>query len=609
MTLKYKAFDSSSEEETKENYALPKYLDFLLRNILDVNYIHESDDLKLKLGLILHSLADRFFKYSAIRNIYKKIKSEILTVDNDYYEESFNIIKTAFNKHFNKLFKDHNKENISDTDYQKLLHFIFNPNRSIPKIFTLNQNITADHVKKVLLQELQNSNINLKNISKNPLNFTIDNSQELLAFAKMIDRNTKNQLKHRILEETNSALSTICKISNTREETFTINHIVHYKTGNIQTDVPDLGKYDEILSKFGQEHEYKHAIIKRIFEVVNAKESTQNIEELPRKLNYFAEKLTHLLFIVEMHRNNATLFTAPMFLELIDTDEMFLSDKELFPMSAGHAVAQTRGILKNYKYVLPDSYPIDYDTTNLQNGHLLLIREGNILIKWLSENLNNFKLENIAQSLDIMVLVQFNKGKNINNISLNDIKSFLEKVRELEHCPTDLLNSLDQNLTALVLEVNNKGERSLKLTKTKLLEKKDFPQGLKDLIEVTYCEFTESLKNIEAFLAQKQASLKKEIKKILPEILQILCAKVKEWYDIDAPEYTKDVLKDITAKFNQTISPSSSRKRLKISISKKRDIYNENDDDSNQTVEETAIDDSMKEYFKLIGEHTNITYD
>ncbi|KYP98597.1 hypothetical protein BG75_05075 [Rickettsia endosymbiont of Proechinophthirus fluctus] len=104
-----------------------------------------------------------------------------------------------------------------------------------------------------------------------------------------------------------------------------------------------------------------------------------------------------------------------------------------------------------------------------------------------------------------------------------------------------MLNSLDQNLTALILKVNNIGERNLKLTKTKLLEKKDFSQDLKDLIEITYLEFTESLKNIEGFLAQKQASLKTEIK-ILPEILQILYAKIKEWYDIDAPEYAKNVL-------------------------------------------------------------------
>ncbi|WP_236609830.1 hypothetical protein [Rickettsia gravesii] len=186
----------------------------------------------------------------------------------------------------------------------------------------------------------------------------------------MIGRNNKNQLKHRILEEINSDLSTICKISNTKEETFTINHIVHYKTGSVQTDVHGLGKYDEILSKFEQEHEYKHAIIKRIFEVVHAKAATQNIEELPRKLNYFAEKLTHLLFMLATHRNNATLFTAPMFLELIDKNSIFLSYKEFFPMSAEHAVAQIRGILKNYKYVLPNSCPIDYDTTNVQNGNL-----------------------------------------------------------------------------------------------------------------------------------------------------------------------------------------------------------------------------------------------
>ncbi|MCZ6886556.1 MAG: hypothetical protein O7C59_03590 [Rickettsia endosymbiont of Ixodes persulcatus] len=218
--------------------------------------------------------------------------------------------------------------------------------------------------------------INLKSISKNPLNFTINNSQEFLAFTKIISGNNINQLKHRILEETTNDLATICKISNTKEETFTTNHIVHYKTGNVQTDIHSFGTYDKILSEFNnQVPKYKHAIIKRIFEVVHAKESTQNIEELPRKLNHFAEKLTHLLFIVEIHRNNATLFTAPMFLELISKDKIFLSDKELFPMSAEHAVAQIRGIIKNYKYVLPNSYSLDYDTTNVQNGNLLLIKE------------------------------------------------------------------------------------------------------------------------------------------------------------------------------------------------------------------------------------------
>ncbi|WP_156793077.1 hypothetical protein [Rickettsia honei] len=46
--------------------------------------------------------------------------------------------------------------------------------------------------------------------------------------------------------------------------------------------------------------------------------------------------------------------------------------------------------------------PIDYDTTNVQNGNLLLIKEGNILIEWLSKKLNNYKLANIARIFDIL---------------------------------------------------------------------------------------------------------------------------------------------------------------------------------------------------------------
>ncbi|HJD59230.1 MAG TPA: hypothetical protein LFW20_00895 [Rickettsia endosymbiont of Omalisus fontisbellaquei] len=604
MTLKREILDSSSEEESKENYTSPQHLDFLLRNILDISYISTSKGLKLRLGLILHNLADRFFKYSAIRNSYKKIKSEILTVDNESLQENLQIIKTAFNKHFNKLFKDYNKENISDKDYQELLHCVFNPNHSIPKIFTLAGGITAEYAKKVLLQELQNSNINLKSISNNSLNFTIHNSKELLAFTKTTTKTTKITLKSVMLDGMDDNSSTICNIPNTMKKTFTANHVMHYKSGNIQTDVPGFGTYDEILSKFNQRLEHKNNIIERIFEVIKNKEASQTIQELPRDLNYFAEKLTYLLFVVEIYRNNATLFTAPMFLELIEKNSIFLSNKEFFPMSTEHAVAQARGIIKNYKYVLPNSYSMDYDITNVQNGDLLLIKEGNILIEWLSEKLNNYKLANIARIFDILSSMQF--YKKMDNIKINDIKHFLEQVNKLEHCPTDLLNSLDQNLTALILKVNNIGERNLKLTKTKLLEKKDFSRDLKDLIEITYLEFTESLRNIEGFLAQKQASLKKEIKKILPEILQILCAKVKEWYDIDAPEYTKDVLQDITAKFNQTTTP---RKRLKLSFSKGKNIDGENDDDVNQIVETTAIDDSMKGHFELMGEHTNITYD
>ncbi|WP_225981237.1 hypothetical protein [Rickettsia japonica] len=41
-------------------------------------------------------------------------------------------------------------------------------------------------------------------------------------------------------------------------------------------------------------------------------------------INYFAEKLTHWLFMLATHSNNATLFTAPMFLALIDKNSIFI---------------------------------------------------------------------------------------------------------------------------------------------------------------------------------------------------------------------------------------------------------------------------------------------
>ncbi|ABV75202.1 hypothetical protein A1C_04700 [Rickettsia akari str. Hartford] len=71
---------------------------------------------------------------------------------------------------------------------------------------------------------------------------------------------------------------------------------MHYKIGN--TDVPGFRTYDEILSQFNQRLEHKNNIIERIFEVIKNKEASQTIQELPRDLNYFAEKLTYLLFVV-----------------------------------------------------------------------------------------------------------------------------------------------------------------------------------------------------------------------------------------------------------------------------------------------------------------------
>lgn len=585
MKSNYENLDSSSDEELKQNHLPPHHIDNLLKNILNINNVNGSKGLKLRLGLILHNLANKFFSYS-IKDTYKEIKHKTLKLDDNDAKEKLNVIKTAFNKHLSELFTNDNKENpLKDKDYLKLYHFAFKPNISISDSFTLKNNITINDVKKVLFEELQNSNIDLTTLSKSPLNFTVHNSKEFLAFPALINRNNKNKLRHHILEEIDDNSATIVTLPNTRTKTFTANHVMHYKTGNAQTDVTGFGSYNEIFSEFNKEPKHIPNIIKRIFEIVKGKETTQTVQGLSHKLNHFAEKLTHLLFIVETHRNNTTLFTAPMFLELVDKDNKLLSEENLFPMSAQNAVAQVRDISKKYKNTVPNSSTIDYDTTNVKDCNKLLITEGDILIKWLSKKLNNFKLEKLITFFDTKNLITLYQFQDINNISIHYIKTFLEKAHELNFHHTETFKSLNSKLTDLLPKINNLGERSLKLIKTQLFKK--LSPDLKELVEKVYAKFTESLEEFKQFLDQKQLTLKEKIEELLPEVLQILCTKIKEWYNIDIEESN-----NINLKFNET--------SLKFSLKRK----NPDDKNDNNKILKT-IADSSPSYDKSEEQHTS----
>ena len=243
-----------------------------------------------------------------------------------------------------------------------------------------------------------------------------------------------------------------------------------------------------------------------------------------------------------------------MFLELVNTDNKLLSEENLFPMSAQHAVAQVRDISKKYKNTVPNSSTIDYGITNVKDCNKLLITEGNILIKWLSKKLITF-----FDTKNLITLYQF---QDINNISIHYIKTFLEKAHGLNFHHTETFKSLNSKLTDLLPKIDNLGERSLKLIKTQLFKK--LSPDLKDLVEKVYVKFTESLQEFKKFLDQKQLTLKKEIEELLPEILQILCAKIKEWYNIDIEESN-----NINLKFNET--------SLKFSLKRK------NPDDKNDS--------------------------
>ncbi|MFY9590186.1 hypothetical protein [Rickettsia endosymbiont of Halotydeus destructor] len=597
MKKKYLYIDSSDDEKENnviKNITKISYNNYLLTNILNIKGVNSAAELKENLGLILHNLADRLCGSPAINSIYQKIKGQKLNLNENTYKKILIDIKTAFNKKLTQLFTDDNKENNpADEDYIQLFDFVFNKKTPIPEIFTLKSSIKIVDVRKILLKELQTAKINLKPLYKNPLNIDIENSNsnEILSCSKVVNRNNKNKIKYLTVVETDKhSSSSIYNISNSQLDSFTDIHVIHYHTGNVQTEIFGFGNYKEILQKIPQNALYRSAMVKCIFNIIQNKEI--NIEELEitQGLNNFAEQLAHLLFIVEMQRNNATLFTAPMFLELIVKDEKYLKYEKFFPMSAKTAVSQARGVAKDNDKKLPNTHIMDYDITNVKKSDLLLKREGNILIEWLTGVIGNNKLNCLAEVYNGVALTKIIKKKEIEHISIKELQDFLGEIDKIENCPHNLLTALKESLNNLIPNFGKRPEQYLNLAKENLLKKNIFTEDIKDLIEVTYCIFEETLHKLESFLLQTQKKLAADIEQALPEILTILCEKIKEWYNIEVPEYVtanplpKDV-KDSKILRDITNSNNNAAKSLKISFPNpcKRKMGEENiENDSNK---------------------------
>lgn len=567
------------------------------------------------------------FRSSTVNDVYQKIKEEKLGISKCKYNEILCDIRTIFNKKLSYLFTNDSKENhITDKYYIQLFNFLFDKKSKLPQTFNLRDTVTIIKVRETLLKELHNSTINLKPLFKNPLEIdtTFNDILKIPAYSKVTNKNIKGALKYLMVEKTNNYnLSTAYKLSNSQLEVFIDSHVLHYKTGNVQTEKYKFGTYQEIFQKILNNETHKKNIVIRIFEVIQNKERDHTIE-LPKKLNHFAEQLAHLLFIIEMQRNNATLFTAPMFLELVNQDSKYLREEEFFPMSAKTAVSQARGVSYDNPFELPNTHFMDYDINNIKNSALLLKNEGHIVIEWFTQIVKNNKLSFIGKIFNVITLVNITKNKGVEDINLINIQELQDLVKSVNsiNYSNNLIKPLEEHLNNLILHFGNRPEQYLLLFKEALLKKTIFSEKVKNLIETTFFEFEKILPKLDSFLATVQENLEEDIKQIIPEILKILCAKIKEWYNIDAPDYitntktveetnNKEVLKDITLKFNQTTSPISSKTRLKFSLSsgKKREREEkENSYDSNKFLKtyDENLDKSIEEALKLIGVGENL---
>ncbi len=533
--------DDESEEKLTKIISKQNYASYII-DILKVNDITNAEEFKVKLGLLLHNLADRFFRNTIINNIYQEIKLQML--GNTSQQLLINI-KDAFNQKLSELFELPTENPLTDSQYVQLFNSLFNKSITIPEV-KLKENISVDIVRQELLQTLINTEVNLKQLYVNPMTLTLPDTATaagLLAFSKVVNRNNKNKIKYLTQQQTdNYSSASIYNIPKSELGVFTDSHVIHYGTGNVQTEIFGLGDYKNILSKIPQSTQLRQAFVARIFATVQNKDHSMSTSEPEgiQKFNNFAEQLAHLLFIVEMQRNNTAVFIAPMFLELIVKDKKYISS-ECFPMAMKDAVPYARGVSVYCREGLPNAHIMDYDKTNVKPATKLLVEEGNIFIKWVSEVNNDNRFSDIVQVLDIITATKAICSKQEDRVSVKDIIEFIKGMKYVKY-PANLskLEELLQSLsTELILKFGERYEPNLKLAKSKLLEKFTTEEDKIIIINI-YTAFKQATTNIPEFLPTAQEQLVENIRVAVSSILKTLSIKIKDWYTIMVPKYIFD---------------------------------------------------------------------
>lgn len=568
-------FDSSDDEredsfiKRKSLTDLKSYLDYIVSTLKidDLGIIGESKTFKLKLGLFLHNIADRVFRNSEIHQKYKELKDKLIGLDKESYDQWLGYIKTFFNEALKKADKEENKLltkiELEDQDYINLLSCVFNKNIKIPDKIPKDLFSTDEDFRQSLLKELQQSEIKLSFLSNPSLSLvqstSIKNSSEFLAFAHIANRNNKNTCKYLKQIKTDHSTNTSYTLPNTILKTFNDSHIIHYGSGNIQTKIMGLGKYENILKRIGAVED-KDKFITQMFNILKN-------EELDKNINPFSEQLTHLLFITELQRNTATLFSSPMFLNLIQKE--LKVDKYIFPMEEKGAIDYARLIVNYYQEELPNTYFMDLvkkvvDKNTLKPADNILIREGELLIQWLHDFMGNKILSRISHQLDFKTYAGLLIDKG-NNISIYDIKKLVEDLSILigydapyakvvfKDANIEVTTSIN-TIEALLAEKRTDLEK-LKLYQTKVLSHFKSQEVVLEELQKIFNWFKKSTEPLKELIKDFENNFKENIKTALQEATKILTGYLAIWYNIKIDLNKLFKLKGETEKID---SPDSS---------------------------------------------------
>jgi hypothetical protein len=546
--MKY-SIDSSDDEaeqlvfKTNNIAGVESYADYILKNLGFETFtdIQDTNTFKLKLGIFLHNFADRIFKNSKIHKKYLTIKKEHLGLDEDKYNEALNAIKDFLSADTLTKLGIQEEMHFEDKEYKQLFNYIFNEKAILPKnIINKLSKDEGNIFRQKLLEELQRSKLDLNFLKNFSLKLDRDNDQDasdILAFSQIVNRNNKNNLKYLKQQQVDHSTSSVYNIPSTNLGTFTDAHRLHYKTANVQSEIFEAGTYaKDFLPPINSFNEQERlAFIKHIFTIVQ-----HGIpEEIDRKISNIADQLLHLLFITEIQRNVTTLFTAPMFLELVVEKGC---NEIQFPMSMDKAVARTRNIIKKYQESLPNNHCMDFDTTSDKYpGDELLIKIGEIFIKWLSIIKGKPELEHTVEKLALANYLETLVSKDQNQISLKDIRTLildLQKIPSLNDLLSDINCKISKDITMLQFIQNldqGNTKQFINFYKEKTLKTLELPQYKehKQYIKKAYEDFIKNIEILKKNILSIKNDVKSSIKNELLQSIKYSIQGIDKWYKLD----------------------------------------------------------------------------
>lgn len=264
-----------------------------------------------------------------------------------------------------------------------------------------------------------------------------------------------------------------------------------------------------------------------------------------------SDQLVHLLFITEVQRNAATIFTAPMFLDMVGKlgliDDKKNPNNFNFPMSVEDAVPFSRWINKQYSNLLPNCHYMDFDQTNIKAGGTLLQKEGDIFIKWTNEIFGDRTFIELNLLLDIITETQamtskYKKGQ----LSLIDIYNLLDDIFKIEKFK-EKVNPLMKAINLEKVAENNSSLDYIKILvdtrdttvlckqyQSKLTDKLGLPQNqkYKGSIDKIFNFIKDNLINIEQHLSDLQQLVSIISSSEIKESIIKLTKLYEHWYNI-----------------------------------------------------------------------------